>query len=136
MSGVPIDQHFIPASLRAVGIDLRSGWTQPFHAKRCSRHNSHFNTAPQEPTSQPVESAAWRVGGGKGDRSWGEGMGGWRGDRQDGARFNGKSAIQGFSFWSQQPLLTSSSLVSAMWFCSWACLALLGDLYVDMETCK
>lgn len=44
---------------------------------------------------------------------WEEGGGG----RQDGTRFNGKSAVQGFSFWSRQPLLTSSFSVSAMWLC-------------------
>lgn len=47
----------------------------------------------------------------------GHGMGGRRGGRQDGTRFNGKSAVQGFSFWSRQPLLTSSFSVSAMWLC-------------------
>lgn len=65
------DRHFIAASLRGVGMDLRSGWTQSFHTKRYSRHNSRFNTAPQ---GQPAR--LWRVlpacGGVEEDRPWDE----------------------------------------------------------------
>lgn len=58
----------------------------------------------------------------------GHGMGGWRGDEWDGTDFNGKSAVQGFSFWSHQPLLISSSVFchvvllvgrALSWTCMW-----------------
>lgn len=112
--------HFIAASLRGVGMDLRSGWTQSFHTKiQQAQLLQHSSPGANQPGCGECCTACGGVGG-----RTGHGMREWEDGEETGRVapvLVGKAAIQGFRFWSQQPLLTSSSLVSAMWFCSWAC---------------